>query len=99
MGQPLTVCAYFVLAFDDVDPAFPQHSPSFPRSLKIEIEDGFVIFLLGLGCIVFVINLEVLMSDMRGSPRGVHVRRIEDNAIHRTITVWELPTVYAVSEV
>jgi len=64
---------------------------------EVKVQNGLVVLLARsvLPSIVPVIFLVVLMVNVSGPARGVHVRRIKDNAIHSLGLVGKIPAVGA----
>ena len=71
--QSLLIGAYLVLAFDNVNPASAQDSPSLTRCRKIQIQYCFMVFLVRVGLVVFIVAFVVLVIDVSRAARCVHV--------------------------
>ncbi len=71
MSESLSVCADFVLAFDDEDAAFAQDAQGFDTGFQVEVEDGVVVLALGLptGCVICVVPLERMVSLVGATSR------------------------------
>ena len=82
MSEALLVRANFILTFRNQDSTGTEDPMRLLRSAKIEIKDGFVIFLFRIRrAVVDVIELEILMVLMRCSSGRMHIGRIEHNAV------------------
>lgn len=96
VGKPLAARAYFILALDDVDSAIFEHAPRLGRATEIKVEHGFVIFQRGsIVAVVFIVLLKILVSVMSGSAWCMHVGRIEDNTIQRSVLIWKFLCIHA----
>jgi hypothetical protein len=101
MSQALLVCADLVPALNNVDSLVSENPMGLVRSFEIQFKNGLVILLSRsvVGRVVSVIVLIVLVVDMGGATGSVHIGRVENDAIDRTVPIGELPTINAVLQV
>jgi hypothetical protein len=101
MSQALLVCADLVPALNNVYSLVSKNPMGLIRSFEIQFQNGLVILLSRsvVGRVVPIIDFIVLVVDMGGPAGRVHVGRVENDAIDRTVPIGELPTINAVPQV
>jgi len=99
VSQPLLVCADLVHALYDIYPLVAKNATGFNGCAEIQIQDRFMVLLVGLCDVVSVISLVILMTHMSRPAGRVHVRRIEDYAINLTIAVGQCASINALLKV
>lgn len=88
MCQSLPVGTDFVLALYDQDASRLQHPQCLCRTLKIQVQHSFVVFLGGVtGPIVAVVLFVILMILVSCAAGCMHIRRVKHDAVNRQVAV------------
>ena len=94
MGEPLPVRANLVLALYNHHSPIPKDAVSLDSRVFVKGEDGFVVFSpMSVGVVIAIVALEWGLPGVGCPAGGVHIRRIEHNAINGTIGIWEHPAI------
>ncbi|MGO8705487.1 MAG: hypothetical protein ACLQVA_16880 [Candidatus Brocadiia bacterium] len=95
MGEALDVGADLILALDDINSSWPQHTPRFSGRDKIKIKHRFMVLALGQSFVVPVVIFVILMVGMCASTGRVHIRRVKNNAVYRVGLIRQISAVHA----
>lgn len=81
--QSLLIRANLIGAFHDKNTFTPQDTPRLTTGRKIQVQNRFVVLLVRPvpRTVIPVVALIVLVANMRGSARSMHVGRIKHHAI------------------
>ncbi len=94
MGEPLPVRANLVLTLYNHHPPIPKDSVSLGPRVFVQAEDSFVVLPpMPVGLVIAVVALEWGLPGVGSPARGVHIWRIEHDAINRAIGIWERPAI------
>ena len=101
MRQLLTIGTDLILALDDHYSTISEHTVGVSAGIGIQLQHRFVVLALrGVSrAVIAVIVLERRVGGMRGSPRRVHVGRIEDNAVHFCVLVGQIAAIHAIGQI
>jgi hypothetical protein len=101
VSEPLLIRAHLVLALDDEYAALLQDAIRLSSPVVIELKDSLVILAPCpvSGSVIAVVILELVVNRVSGATWGMHVGRVENDAIERFILVGQRAAVYAVLEV
>jgi hypothetical protein len=96
VSEALLIGADLVLALYDIESFGPQHPIRFTRSTKVQIKNGFMVFLrIVFRSVVAVVVLKILVVLVRGAAWCMHVRGIKHNAVDRRVAVRQFAAVHA----
>lgn len=95
MCESLSICTHLILTLNNQHTTFAQHSIGFFTCLFVQIQHGFMVFLVRPvpGTVIAIVSFECGMDRVGGPTRRVHVRWVKDYAIYRCVFIGELPTI------
>ena len=95
MCESLPVGAHFILALHDQYATIPQHPVCLFASILIQLDYGFVVFLLSpvARTVIAIMRFECRVGRVGRAPRRVHIRRVKYDAVYRGIFVRKIPAI------